>query len=51
VDKARAREAGGHGLGLSIARGIAAVHYGSLALTSEPGKGTTATLSLPLAER
>jgi signal transduction histidine kinase len=34
-----------------VARGIATVHHGRLALTSEPGKGTTATLSLPLAER
>jgi signal transduction histidine kinase len=47
VDKARSRETGGSGLGLSIARGIAAVHGGELTLTSEPGKGTIATLLLP----
>lgn len=51
VDKARSREAGGHGLGLSIARGIAAAHRGELTLTSEPGKGTTATLILPPAKK
>jgi signal transduction histidine kinase len=49
VDKARSREAGGTGLGLSIAHGIAAAHGGSLALTSVPDQGTTATLLLPLA--
>lgn len=47
VDKARSRETGGSGLGLSIARGIAAAHGGKLTLTSEPGKGTIATLLLP----
>jgi signal transduction histidine kinase len=46
VDKARSREVGGHGLGLSIARGIVAAHKGKLTLTSEPGKGTSATISL-----
>jgi len=49
VDKARSREAGGAGLGVSIAQSIAAQHGGSLSLTSEPGKGTTVILSLPAA--
>ncbi len=47
VDKARSREAGGAGLGLAIARGIMAVHQGTLTINSEPGKGTTVTLTLP----
>ncbi|HEY7780458.1 MAG TPA: ATP-binding protein [Ktedonobacterales bacterium] len=47
VDKARSREMGGAGLGLAIARSIAAEHHGSLTFTSEPGTGTTATLRLP----
>ncbi len=49
VDKARVREAGGAGLGLSIAHGIAVMHNGTLTLTSVQDQGTTATLSLPLA--
>jgi signal transduction histidine kinase len=50
VDKARSREAGGTGLGLSIAHGIAAVHGGTLTLTSVAEQGTTVTISLPLAQ-
>lgn len=49
VDKARSREAGGTGLGISIARNIAIAHHGSLNFSSIPGQGTTVTLSLPLA--
>ncbi len=49
VDKARSREAGGAGLGLSIAHGIASMHNGTLTLSSVLDQGTTATLSLPLA--
>jgi signal transduction histidine kinase len=46
VDKARSRESGGNGLGLSIARGIAAAHEGEITLTSELGKGTIVMLKL-----
>lgn len=49
VDKARSREAGGAGLGVSIAQSIAARHGGSLSLSSEPEKGTAAILTLPAA--
>jgi signal transduction histidine kinase len=48
-DKARSRSRGGAGLGLSIAKDLMAVLGGSLSLESEPGKGTTARLHLPLA--
>jgi signal transduction histidine kinase len=50
VDKSRSREAGGSGLGLSIARGIAVAHGGTLTLTSMPDQGTTVTIKLPLAQ-
>ncbi len=46
-DKARARAAGGAGLGLSVVRGILALHNGSLDLESAPGEGTTAILLIP----
>ena len=45
-DKARSREMGGAGLGLSIARSIATAHSGSLSLTSVPGEGTSAVVTL-----
>jgi len=49
VDKARSRETGGAGLGLSIAYGIAQLHGGSLRLASILGAGTEATLAIPAA--
>jgi two-component system OmpR family sensor kinase len=39
----------GSGLGLSIARLLAHRHDGEIALTSTPGRGTTATVTLPMA--
>jgi signal transduction histidine kinase len=50
VDKARSRESGGAGLGLSIVRSIAARHDGSFDLSSEEGRGTTARLTLVAVE-
>lgn len=42
------RDSGGTGLGLSISYNIIRNHGGDLHLTSEPGKGTTAEITLPL---
>jgi two-component system NtrC family sensor kinase len=39
----------GVGLGLAISRGIIERHGGKIALVSEPGRGTTFTIRLPLA--
>jgi cell cycle sensor histidine kinase DivJ len=38
----------GTGLGLSVVKGLARLHGGSLELTSKLGEGTTATIALPL---
>ena len=49
MDRSRSRAGGGTGLGLSIARQIAHSHGGDVDLRSEPGKGSTFTVRLPLA--
>ena len=46
-DKARSRAAGGSGLGLSVVRGILALHHGTLTVHSAPGEGTSAILRIP----
>ncbi|MFB1295922.1 sensor histidine kinase [Mycobacterium sp. pW049] len=49
VDKARSRATGGTGLGLAIVKHVAANHNGSIRLWSQPGTGSTFTLSIPAA--
>ncbi|RZI85247.1 MAG: phosphate regulon sensor histidine kinase PhoR [Rubrivivax sp.] len=49
VDGSRSRETGGTGLGLSIVKHVAQRHGGELRISSEPGKGSTFTLSVPAA--
>ncbi|MCR9097679.1 MAG: ATP-binding protein [bacterium] len=41
-------EAGGTGLGLSVAHGVISDHDGQLTVESTPSKGTTVTVTLPL---
>ena len=49
VDKGRARKNGGTGLGLAIVKHITQLYGGTVALESEVGKGSTFTVTLPLA--
>ncbi len=39
---------GGTGLGLSLVRGLVALNRGTMSIESEPGQGTTVTISLPV---
>lgn len=48
ADAARARAAGGAGLGLAICRWIAEAHGGRIGIESTLGRGTTVTVRLPL---
>ncbi len=47
VDKSHSKETGGTGLGLSIVKHSVQVHGASLELCSEPGKGTSITVTFP----
>ena len=48
ADKARSREHGGAGLGLSIAKWIAETQAGSITVESKLGKGSVFSLQIPL---
>jgi signal transduction histidine kinase len=47
VDRQLARQAGGVGLGLSIVEFIVKAHKGNIQVRSQPGSGSTFTISLP----
>ncbi|WP_063795953.1 sensor histidine kinase [Streptacidiphilus griseoplanus] len=47
AEKSRNRQTGGSGLGLSIVRKLVEAHGGSVAATSEPGRGSVFVLTLP----
>lgn len=51
ADKSRSRKEGGAGLGLALCREIVKLHGASMTITSEPGKGTTVQLTLPLRQK
>lgn len=48
VDESRTRESGGFGLGLSLCQAIVQAHGGRIMVESEPGRGTTVTVRLPV---
>ena len=51
ADKSRSRKEGGAGLGLSLCKEIVKLHDAAMTITSEPGKGTTVQLTIPLRQK
>jgi len=49
ADRARSRETGGAGLGLSIGKWIAEAHGGTISAVSKPGEGSVFQVRIPLA--
>jgi two-component system phosphate regulon sensor histidine kinase PhoR len=47
VDRSRSRATGGTGLGLAIVKHVLLRHQAVLAVTSEPGKGSTFSAQIP----
>jgi len=51
VDQRLSRKGSGCGLGLSIVQFIAAAHHGKASMQSERGRGSTFTISIPIASQ
>ncbi|MDC6365123.1 MULTISPECIES: ATP-binding protein [Flavobacteriaceae] len=51
VDGSTQREYGGTGLGLSVTKQLVELHGGSISVTSQEGKGSIFTFTLPLSEK
>jgi PAS domain S-box-containing protein len=49
ADRARQSDRGGMGLGLSVVKMVIEAHGGSVAVQSQPGQGTSVTVTLPAA--
>jgi two-component system phosphate regulon sensor histidine kinase PhoR len=47
VDKSRSKKLGGTGLGLAIVKHIVLAHHGRISVKSQPGRGTTFSITLP----
>lgn len=48
VDKSRSKRLGGTGLGLAIVKHIVLAHHGEISVKSQPGQGTTFSVTLPI---
>lgn len=51
ADRARTREGGGSGLGLTIVHEVVKLHHGKISIQSALGKGTTVIVQIPCAEQ
>jgi len=51
ADAARVQNTEGTGLGLAISRSVVQAHHGHIDVVSQPGKGTTVTVTLPIDSR